>query len=38
MIDDQNPMERAWLEQLAGALKLPPALTQELDRQVQAPA
>lgn len=38
IIDDQNPMERAWLEQLAGALKLPPALTQELDRQVQVPA
>lgn len=37
IIDDQNPMERAWLEQLAGALQLPPALAQELDRQVQEP-
>ncbi|MFC4258149.1 tellurite resistance TerB family protein [Marinobacter lacisalsi] len=38
IIDDQNPMERAWLEQLAAALKLPPALTRELDQQVLAPA
>jgi len=34
MIDDQNPMERAWLDQLASALKLEPALTVELERQV----
>lgn len=34
IIDDQNPMERAWLDQLAAALELPQALTQELDRQV----
>ena len=38
IIDDQNPMERAWLDQLANALKLPPTLTQELDRQVLEPA
>ena len=34
MIDDQNPMERAWLDQLAPALKLEPALKAELERQV----
>jgi uncharacterized membrane protein YebE (DUF533 family) len=38
MIDDQNPMERAWLEQLANALKLEPALTRELQQQIQAAA
>ncbi|SET73978.1 Uncharacterized membrane protein YebE, DUF533 family [Marinobacter segnicrescens] len=38
IIDDQNPMERAWLDQLANALKLPPTLTKELDRQVLEPA
>jgi len=38
IIDDQNPMERAWLDQLANALKLPPTLTRELDRQVLEPA
>lgn len=36
MIDDQNPMERAWLQQLAQALKLEPGLATELERQVQA--
>ncbi|WP_036204321.1 tellurite resistance TerB family protein [Marinobacter sp. MCTG268] len=34
MIDDQNPMERAWLDQLASALKLEPPLAAELERQV----
>jgi len=38
MIDDQNPMERAWLEQLASALKLEPGLTRELQQQIQAAA
>ncbi|MEC7816634.1 MAG: tellurite resistance TerB family protein [Pseudomonadota bacterium] len=38
IIDDQNPMERAWLDQLAAALKLEPALARELDHQVQAAA
>lgn len=38
MIDDQNPMERAWLDQLANALKLEPALARELDQQVQVAA
>ncbi|WP_372958198.1 tellurite resistance TerB family protein [Marinobacter sp.] len=38
IVDDQNPMERAWLDQLANALKLPPTLTKELDRQVLEPA
>jgi len=36
MIDNQNPMERAWLEQLASALKLEPGLTRELEQQIQA--
>ena len=36
IIDDQNPMERAWLDQLSAALQLPGELTQELDRQVFA--
>ncbi|KPP98043.1 MAG: hypothetical protein HLUCCO03_08105 [Marinobacter sp. HL-58] len=35
MIDDQNPMERAWLDQLANALKLEPGLARELEQQVQ---
>lgn len=35
MIDDQNPMERAWLDQLANALKLEPALTRELEQQIR---
>lgn len=34
MIDEQNPMERAWLDQLASALKLEPPLALELERQV----
>lgn len=33
MIDDQNPMERAWLDQLAEALQLEPELARELERQ-----
>lgn len=37
IVDDQNPMERAWLDQLATALKLPPGMPEELDRQVMAP-
>ncbi|ENO12756.1 tellurite resistance TerB family protein [Marinobacter nanhaiticus D15-8W] len=36
IIDDQNPMERAWLDQLAGALNLPPEMVLELDRQILA--
>lgn len=36
IIDEQNPMERAWLEQLAGALELDPGLARELDQQVLA--
>jgi len=38
IIDDQNPMERAWLDQLASALNLEPALTRQLEQQVQAAA
>jgi len=34
IIDEQNPMERAWLNQLAAALQLEPALAAELERQV----
>lgn len=34
VIDDQNPMERAWLDQLASALKLERPLALELERQV----
>ncbi|WP_110670169.1 tellurite resistance TerB family protein [Salinicola halophilus] len=36
--DDQNPMERAWLDQLAAALELDAELRQTLERQVQSPA
>ncbi len=34
MIDEQNPMERAWLDQLAAALKLESPLAAELELQV----
>ncbi|MGO2391528.1 MAG: tellurite resistance TerB family protein [Halomonas sp.] len=33
--DDQNPMERAWLDQLASALNLPKEMTTELEHQAQ---
>ena len=33
--DDQNPMERAWLDQLASALNLPKEMTDELELQAQ---
>lgn len=36
VVDEQNPMERAWLEQLRGALGLDPELTAELEREVAA--
>jgi len=36
IIDEQNPMERAWLEQLAGALKIEPDLAKALEQQVLA--
>ncbi|KAA0014576.1 tellurite resistance TerB family protein [Billgrantia pellis] len=35
VIDEQNPMERAWLDQLAKALKLSPELAAELEHQAQ---
>lgn len=35
VIDDQNPMERAWLDQLASALNLPKEMTTELERQAE---
>lgn len=35
IIDEQNPMERAWLDQLAAEMALEPALVRELDRQLQ---
>ncbi|CAM3459567.1 Inner membrane protein YebE [Halomonas lysinitropha] len=34
VIDDQNPMERAWLDQLGGALGLDEGMRQEIERQV----
>ncbi|WP_301584210.1 tellurite resistance TerB family protein [Halomonas alkaliantarctica] len=33
--DEQNPMERAWLDQLASALNLSPDMAAELERQAQ---
>ncbi|TCO72208.1 tellurite resistance TerB family protein [Chromatocurvus halotolerans] len=36
IVDDQNPMERAWLDQLAKALRLPDGMAAELDRQIMA--
>jgi uncharacterized membrane protein YebE (DUF533 family) len=33
VIDEQNPMERAWLDQLGGALGLDDGLRHELERQ-----
>nr|WP_298374184.1 tellurite resistance TerB family protein [uncultured Halomonas sp.] len=36
IIDEQNPMERAWLDQLAGALKLEPGVAKELESQAAA--
>lgn len=33
--DDQNPMERAWLDQLGSALNLSKEMTAELERQAQ---
>lgn len=33
VIDEQNPMEKAWLDQLAGELELDPELVAELERQ-----
>ncbi|GEN27242.1 protein YebE [Halovibrio variabilis] len=33
--DEQNPMERAWLDQLASALNLPQEMVDELERQAQ---
>lgn len=33
--DEQNPMERAWLDQLASALNLPQEIVDELERQAQ---
>ncbi|GHC31852.1 tellurite resistance TerB family protein [Aidingimonas halophila] len=34
IIDDDNPMERAWLDQLSSALGLDPQMAAELERQV----
>lgn len=33
VVDDQNAMERAWLDQLGSALGIPPDLCAELERQ-----
>ena len=35
VIDEQNPMERAWLDQLAQALQLSPELAAELEQQAK---
>ena len=35
VIDEQNPMERAWLDQLGTALEFEPAMARELERQLQ---
>ena len=35
VIDEQNPMERAWLDQLAQALQLSPELAAELEHQAK---
>ncbi|RUR37880.1 tellurite resistance TerB family protein [Vreelandella populi] len=35
VVDDQNPMERAWLDQLASALNLSEEMTRELERQAE---
>lgn len=34
MIDEQNPMERAWLDQLASALKIEAGMARELEQQI----
>lgn len=36
VVDDQNPMERAWLDQLGGALGLDAGVKQAIEHQVQA--
>lgn len=38
MTDDQNPMERAWLDQLAKALDIDAGLAAQLERQVATAA
>jgi uncharacterized membrane protein YebE (DUF533 family) len=38
MIDEQNPMERAWLDQLASALNLEAGMARELEQQIQVAA
>ncbi|GHE20333.1 tellurite resistance TerB family protein [Halomonas urumqiensis] len=35
VVDEQNPMERAWLDQLSGALGLEPSMVKELERQAR---
>jgi uncharacterized membrane protein YebE (DUF533 family) len=35
MVDEQNPMERAWLDQLATALNLDAGMARELEQQIQ---
>lgn len=38
IVDERNPMEQAWLTQLADALGIEPELAAELDRQVRSSA
>lgn len=35
VVDEQNPMERAWLDQLGSALNLGDDVTAELEREAQ---
>jgi uncharacterized membrane protein YebE (DUF533 family) len=35
VVDEQNPMERAWLDQLAQALTLDTGMVEELERQAR---
>jgi uncharacterized membrane protein YebE (DUF533 family) len=35
VVDEQNPMERAWLDQLGQALTLEPGMAEELERQAR---
>lgn len=36
MVDEQNPMERAWLDELAGALRIESGLAREMESQIKA--
>ncbi|WP_027351619.1 tellurite resistance TerB family protein [Halotalea alkalilenta] len=38
VVDEENPQERAWLDRLASALALDPAVASEIERQARAAA